>query len=394
MNFPSANFDPAYLLAANILHFIFCAFILVFIGISLNNQNNSHSRIIFKKLIKVAIISLGFDMSSYIFDRQQFFGAKFLSHFSMFATVFFTAFAGYVWNKFYDVIFHIKPCKRRETLYMLPVITIFVLLVINLFTGWLFKIDDNNVYTRGPISLVSFFMQYVLFFVLGVRAAVFKFTVRTIRHLKLRGTFICIALISFITGGMQIIAGGNIALFCFGFTASIFVMFTRFQDDQITNDILTGLNNRYALDTYIEDKIKEYGDGTHGRHKLYLMMMDVNYFKQINDKYGHVEGDKALKLVASMLKTVGAGYGGTLFLSRFGGDEFAAIYETVSEQHVKALCAEIKDSIQIHSKELAYPLTMGVGYALYKGKSMPLTELFDIADKALYEDKDRIKIGN
>ena len=76
-----------------------------------------------------------------------------------------------------------------------------------------------------------------------------------------------------------------------------------------------------------------------------------------------------------------------LFLSRFGGDEFAAIYETRGEANVKSLCEQIKETLIEDNQDLAYPLTIGVGFAKYKGADMPLDMLYDLADKALYIDK-------
>jgi diguanylate cyclase (GGDEF)-like protein len=168
-------------------------------------------------------------------------------------------------------------------------------------------------------------------------------------------------------------------------------MYLRFQDDQITNDILTGLNNRYALDSYIEDKMRVYHDGAHSGKRLYLILMDVNSFKEINDDHGHIEGDKALKTVATTLKSVGQRYRSSLFIARYGGDEFAAVLESSSEKNTVKLCNDIKDLLATEASRLDYVLTMGVGYALYTGGSMTLDSLYTLADKALYEDKDRMK---
>ena len=194
-------------------------------------------------------------------------------------------------------------------------------------------------------------------------------------------------------GVLQYIGGGKVALQCCGICAGMFIMFARFQDDQITNDILTGLNNRYALDTYIEDKFKVYHDGLHSGNQLYLVLMDINYFKKINDEYGHVEGDKALKTVATTLKAVGSRYRSSLFLARYGGDEFAAVMESNSMRKVEKLCNDIKEMLAVETESFEYNLTLGAGFALYTGSSMSLDTLYTIADKALYEDKDRVKAG-
>ena len=383
-----------YLLVANLFSFVFCIFMVVFMGAVLSNQNNSHSRYIFKRLIVVVAICLLADMLTYVFDTQTFFGARFLHHLTMFASVLLTVYVGSVWHFFFDVSFHIQDSgNKRRLIYLAPAALTFALLFINLFTGIIFSIDGNNLYSRGPYALISFFLQYILFAVLILRAAFLKFKTKTVRYSKLRVSFILVGMISLVFGIFQVLALGKIALHCYGITATIFVMLLRFQDDQITNDILTGLNNRYALDVYIEDKVKLYQDGSHGGRLLYLIMMDVNDFKRINDIYGHVEGDRALKIIASTLKKIGSSYGSNLFIARFGGDEFSAVFETNSESNVCALCREIKTSLKNETEDKRYHLSMGTGYALYTGREMSLTSLYEIADKALYEDKYRMKNG-
>lgn len=367
---------------------------VVFMRAVLENRNNSHARYMFKRLIVVVVACLSADMLSYVFDARIFFGSGVLHRLSMFLSVLLTVCVGSIWNLFFDVIFHVRASKKRWALYMLPVAVAFVCLFVNLFTGWLFSFDANNVYARGPFAFVSFFLQYFLLGVLIFRAIFFKFTVKTLRYAKLRLSFILVCLLSLVFGFFQIVALGKIALHCFGVTASIFIMFLRFQDDQITNDLLTGLNNRYALDAYIEDKIKIYQDGKHARTQLYLVMMDVNDFKSINDIYGHFEGDMALKRVATALKKVGASHKSSLFIARFGGDEFAAVFETSSERRVIELCNDIKDTLKNETADKEYSLTIGTGYALYTGKTMSIAALYENADKELYEDKDRMKNGD
>lgn len=387
-----ASAVPMHLLASNLMSFVFCIFLVVYMRVALENQNNSHSRFLFKRFISFVLLCLGADMLSYVFDTQTFFGAKLFNHLSMFFSVLLTAFIGFLWNQFFDVVFHIKDeTGKRKTIYFIPVLLTLFMLVINWFTGWFFEMGEDNVYVRGPVSLLSFVLQYLLFGVLLFRAIFLKFAVKTIRYSKLRSSFIWIASLSLAFGILQLIAGGKIALHCLGLTAGIFVMFSRFQDDQITNDILTGLNNRYALDAYIDDKTKIYHDGMHGRRQLYLIMMDINYFKRINDVHGHIEGDKALKTVATILKKIGSEYNTELFIARFGGDEFSAVFESDSENKVIELCNEIKETLRRETEDFKYLLTLGAGYALYTGKTMSLASLYERADKALYEDKDRMK---
>lgn len=384
-----------YLLVSNLLHFIFCLFLIIYMRQALENQNNSHARRMFKRFILFVIWALVADLASYVFDQRQFFGAAFLSFTSMIFSVFLTTYVGYRLNLFFDVVFHItNEHNNRKIIYLLPTVLISILLFANIFNGCLFSIGDDNVYVRGPLSILSFTLQYLAFASVAIRATFFKFKVKTIRYVKLRNSFVWVGVLTLFFGILQIITQGKIAFQCLGITASIFIVFSRFQDDQITHDILTGLNNRYALDAYIEDKIKLYANGPHGMTSLYLVMMDINYFKRINDTYGHVEGDKALKLVAYILKTIGGAYKSNLFIARFGGDEFAAVFEAASERKVQILCEDIKNTLADETKDFRYLLTMGAGYAVYTGKNMSIEALYDRADKALYEDKHRKKEFN
>ena len=390
----SEKLSQLFLTVANLSSFAFCIFMVVFMSVVLSNRNNSHARLIFKRLIWVVVACLTADMLTYVFDGMVFYGSHILHAASMFASVLTTVCMGCAWNVFFDAGFHIHSGdKKRLFLYLLPVFVTFFCLVANVFNGYLFSIDDDNVYSRGSLAFISFVLQYLLMAVLFVRAIIYKHVVKTVRYSKLRVSFIWVALISLVFGISQIAALGKVAFHCYGVTASIFIMFLRFQDDQITHDVLTGLNNRYALDEYLEDRIKFYPDGGRGMDRLYLIMMDVNDFKHINDVYGHPEGDRALITVSTALKEVSTRYKVGLFISRFGGDEFAAVIEASSERKVKEFCNKVKDAVYLATADEVYRLTIGAGYALYTGRAMHLAVLYEIADKALYDDKERMKPG-
>ena len=83
-----------YLLGANLFHFVFCIFLIVFMRIALENQNNSHMRIWFKRFVVIALACVSFDMLSYVFDMQTFPGARLGNHISMFMSVQLTALVG------------------------------------------------------------------------------------------------------------------------------------------------------------------------------------------------------------------------------------------------------------------------------------------------------------
>ena len=370
------------------VHFLFGFLAVLYIFTSLKSKNNSYSRRVFKSTLIFVFLALLFDFLSYIFDMRDFPGARALNHISMIGAIMFTAILGGFWHRFFDVLFRIKY-KRVKTfnlIYFSSAILLAICLTINHFTGFIFYIDDANVYHRGVGYWLSFILQYDAFLVLVIRALLKKESIKTSRYRKMRNGIIALGAVAIFFGILQAVTFGRLALHCFGITAGVLVIFQQFQDDRITHDMLTGLNNRYALDTYAVEKMRLYQNGTNGQKNLWFIMMDVNDFKCINDEFGHIEGDEALKRVGESLKNIGSKHTG-LFISRFGGDEFAAIYETRGEANVKTLCEQIKTAMIEDNSDLPYPLTIGTGYAKYRGADMSLDMLYDLADKALYIDK-------
>ena len=99
------------------------------------------------------------------------------------------------------------------------------------------------------------------------------------------------------------------------FTA-IFFIFVNLQESSIYTDALTGMNNRRKATEYLSSQLENISDES----PLYIYLCDANYFKKINDVYGHAEGDQALIIISSAIKSTISKYRG--FAARLGGDEF------------------------------------------------------------------------
>ena len=147
-------------------------------------------------------------------------------------------------------------------------------------------------------------------------------------------------------------------------------------------DKLTKVYNRYGLDVELKEQLRQYRrDKT---DSFYVISCDMDKFKQINDTWGHDEGDRALKLVSLALFKVATKFDSSVF--RIGGDEFIIITDTsetgLAEKVIEAVKAEL-DSIDFRDD---FKLKMSLGYALYDGKSS-IDELLKAADKELYDAK-------
>lgn len=142
---------------------------------------------------------------------------------------------------------------------------------------------------------------------------------------------------------------------CVGITLSIQLLYIICQEQLISTDPLTGLNNRNRFETYMLSLFSNVDQA----EDVYLLMMDADGFKQINDHYGHVEGDHALQVISATLKEVCSASGG--FIARYGGDEFVVLQKAAAEQDVIDLCSAIDD--ELARAEVPYALRMSIVYA-------------------------------
>ncbi len=175
-------------------------------------------------------------------------------------------------------------------------------------------------------------------------------------------------------------------LFCFGCTIIMLYVYIVSLNDQVSIDELTKLNNRTQLKKYIVGEHARQGGDQVVR---FILMIDLNKFKFINDQYGHVEGDRALKRTADALKSACGENPLRSFIARYGGDEFIIIAKTEDEEQVKELCRSIKEKLEQKNEESGsqYELTASIGYSRYCGDISDFQSALAKADEALYKEK-------
>ena len=105
-------------------------------------------------------------------------------------------------------------------------------------------------------------------------------------------------------------------------------------------DALTGMNNRLKLSEYADEAFVR----SIRNHKGFAIeILDIDYFKEYNDNYGHQDGDRCIRFVANSIMALQSHEG--VFCARYGGDEFVVIYEGYSDEEVFAIAKELKNSI-------------------------------------------------
>ncbi|WP_415396613.1 EAL domain-containing protein [Sulfurimonas sp. CS5] len=154
-------------------------------------------------------------------------------------------------------------------------------------------------------------------------------------------------------------------------------------------DSLTEIHNRRYFDYSLK---KDFKSATWRREKFGLLIIDVDYFKDYNDCYGHVKGDKALKIVATEIKKYVNNSVEDVF--RIGGEEFATLISNATDEEVKTIAQDIVTNVELleieHEKsKISKFLTISIGAINIDGSKdcMSNEDLFNLADNNLYKAK-------
>ncbi|HEX4039660.1 MAG TPA: GGDEF domain-containing protein [Acidobacteriaceae bacterium] len=148
-------------------------------------------------------------------------------------------------------------------------------------------------------------------------------------------------------------------------------------------DPLTGIGNRRSL-AGVYNRLQSLDGGK----SLSLLLMDIDSFKQANDRHGHLHGDKVLIVLARKLESLAGAVGGS-HCARLGGDEFALLLPGVTPQQASALAEKLRFlfSAQVCEVENGR-VSLSVGIAsLQAARDLPLETLVTCADEALYRAK-------
>ncbi len=147
-----------------------------------------------------------------------------------------------------------------------------------------------------------------------------------------------------------------------------------------THDEKTGLYNSKFFDTMIGMEMEK---AQRGNEKLSLMVIDIDFFKKINDKYGHLKADEMLAQLAKILnKTMRR----SDIISRFGGEEFFILLPNTNLSKAKRLTSRLRESIKSDKMLKKYNLTVSGGLSQYKPRDTK-KKFMERADKALYKAK-------
>ena len=192
--------------------------------------------------------------------------------------------------------------------------------------------------------------------------------------------------LSIVSFGMLQTFALNAPLFCFGCTLMMLFFYIRSLQMQISVDALTKLNNRGQVNRYM-DRIHYSENET-----CCVCMIDIDRFKEINDRFGHAEGDRALTLIAEALRRTADKAGVPVFIGRYGGDEFTMIVRSVNDDEaMNGLISVFREILKEKTGNLRYKIEASVGYDFLNGADDTAEACMKRADEKMYLDKQRKK---
>ena len=323
-----------------------------------------------------------FDLVSEMVEGHATPAAIAVNHVCYIAFLSLNLFLAFQWLRFvgYNLQLHFWHQKRTLLYLLIPLIVGVLLIVCSISQGWIYRISPDNHAIRGSIYFVYIaiccFYMLGTGFIAGRRVFIRRYYSDKLLYLALASCGVLPAfffVLEYFTGTHPFSV--------YSMVVAVLWVFLELQSRMISTDPLTKLNNRNQLNVFLDSKMGQNS----AKGSLYLFVLDVDKFKDINDNFGHHEGDRALITVADVLKKVCGPRG--CFISRFGGDEFNLVAELPDASAAEALKDVINEEIALRDETLPYRLCLSIGYATGRGKGETLKDLFERADEALYREK-------
>lgn len=262
--------------------------------------------------------------------------------------------------------------EREKKIMSIILIVHSIVEFISMFEGWIFYIDDNNMYHHGDYCYIYIIVS------LGAIVTLLMLAYRFSRKYQNQNGYILFCILAFVASGITIqIINSNIRIDWITISiSSIFIYIYHNGLMQYVDGLTQLLNQRSFL-----------ADTANLRKSGIIIMFDIDDFKSINDQYGHQYGNDCIVEVAKLIKKCYRDYG---LCYRTGGDEFAVV--------LNGDCNIIDDlNIQFESEQKKIKLqenrfpTISFGYSIFNPEYDLITDIVKNADKNMYKAKNEKK---
>ena len=322
------------------------------------------------------------ETATFLIDGKQFAGARFTAFMLNELLYTMNILFGFLWILFADakVYSENKLLKKRFIPMILPLLVMLLLLIANIFNGWIFEISEENVYSRNFLFVFDYAVTYS--YLLAGAGILYKNRSSTKRYTYLP---VLLFILPVAIGSLLQFLFYGIATLWLSAAIGLTSLYISIQTENAYLDRLTGVYNRHYFETYVSALYKAAARDSK-KQKIAALMIDIDRFKSINDRYGHVVGDEALIRSARILR---ASAGKNAHVVRYGGDEFLVILRDKSETEVALLVGEIQKNCAAANRisDKDYTLSFSIGYTIADPAVVDNEEFLIRADAAMYAAK-------
>lgn len=259
-----------------------------------------------------------------------------------------------------------------------------VLVLVSLKTGIIFTVEGDSHVVTGP-AYIAMAICCFLYFVVIMRVSIMKaIKVRT-HYAKRDALSVCGSVLFLIVWVILDEYFEKITIIPIAIFSVIMFLYIGLLKSNVYTDALTQMNNRRKTEEYLSGQIDNISQSA----PMYLFIIDINSFKEINDTYGHAEGDAVLILFSSVIKKVISARAG--FASRYGGDEFILAWhpQKETEDDPEILLQEIRDRFDEVCRQVdkPYDLTFSCGFVRCADPQKSVATYIKEADELMYRNK-------
>lgn len=369
---------------------IICASVLMVVW--LNDTRKSRGPVLigqrlFRMLLWINLGAMFLDLIQVLFNGTSYRFSYLVETVSILGYYLLYSMIAYVFTLYadYELYPDNKRFRKKAVIYSIPAAIMVVMCILSLWTGWYFKIDATNTYSRGALfyipTVVSF--GYILYILRMLTMYRRNNLLETNAQRDLYTRLFVFPMAPCLCAVLQIMLPGSVWIFP-GTTIAILINYISIQNGYMARDHLTGLYNRSQLESFMNYQLKNLKKGNY----FFLILLDLDKFKQINDTYGHVVGDDALIQAGKLLR--GSCKRRSDYVARLGGDEFVIIGQCEDTETVDMIIQrmhDVADDFNKYSKK-PYKLFFSAGYVIYDGSSYATLDiLLSEADRKMYEVK-------
>ncbi len=279
----------------------------------------------------------------------------------------------------YKLFADMRRIRRIYPFIAIPAVLMIIGCFINLVTPVFFVIDEYNVYQRTDLFFLTYVVTYS-YLVYGV-VLISMYRKKVHKYLFLPAVLFMIPVV--IGSALQFAFYGY-SLVWLGVSIGMLWLFINVQNEASYVDMLSGLFNRQYLNDILLMHSRKGDKGS----ILAGIMLDIDGFKEINNKFGHLVGDEAISAVGKILHTAVGSKG---ISCRYGGDEFIILMKTDSQKEVMDMIDTVRTKAALfnEAEKTPYQIHFSIGHSTYQSGHESTDAFLKRIDTAMYEDKRR-----